>query len=85
MLTPRSVDAVLTLVEKLSGPLPHFPAHVSQLERHYAVIADLCREYKRLTKPQTIVLEVEGGYVSDVSGLPDGWDYVINDLDDQES
>jgi len=33
------------------------------------------------TKEKTITVEVEGGVVQDVHGLPDGWDYEVVDYD----
>ncbi len=33
---------------------------------------------------KTIVITVEGGCVIDVAYLPEGWNYQINDLDDDQ-
>ena len=42
-----------------------------------------CENEKILENPpdQSIIIEVEGGIVTDVSNLPDGWDYTIIDHD----
>lgn len=32
-------------------------------------------------KEGTVVIEVEGGVVTDVKGLPDNWDYSLEDFD----
>ena len=39
---------------------------------------------KGSTINKTIIITIEGGCVTDVSGLPDGYDYELNDLDDQQ-
>ena len=40
-------------------------------------------EVKDHRAPRTIAIEVSGGCVTDVHGLPDGWSYDIADWDEQ--
>jgi hypothetical protein len=37
-----------------------------------------------MVEKRTVVIEVEGGCVTDVAGLPRGWYYRINDKDNME-
>ncbi len=40
----------------------------------------VCEEVNKETE-NLITITVKGGIVEDVAGLPDGYDYVLNDLD----
>jgi hypothetical protein len=58
------------------------PAEVPPLVR---VLADEIAKAEKGLTPGTITIEVEGGCVTDVQGLPEGWSYMIVDHDVQEA
>ena len=55
---------------------------VAQIEAELLISMIALEDRKDL--PETVSIAVEGGVVVDVTGLPDGYDYVVNDRDNQE-
>lgn len=46
----------------------------------------MCDECNATKEPEkNIIITIEGGCLRDVEGLPEGWTYTLNDLDDLEA
>lgn len=56
---------------------------VSMIDAAFIADRQLVEDAYTLATPETgvITIDVEGGLVMDVFGLPDGWSYEVNDLD----
>jgi hypothetical protein len=75
-------DAIAVLVEKNWAGLNYVQYIDDGNNGHILVISFLPLKAKEIQKDTTIKIEVYRGLVSKVENLPEGYDYQINDLDE---